>query len=150
MASSTTTELATRHANGTNGVAQSDIFEEAYLPPVAANRRRSPSIAPRWFAPRKGVRESAQSGRYRRSSLVECGYPVVPQHRFARVVQLVLAIEDFTGTMSLEFLDYTLSGASSSRTVRQRDLTYEMPMKVRFVSSTKTGGEKRGSIWVPA
>ncbi|HEX8464740.1 MAG TPA: hypothetical protein VF627_09000, partial [Abditibacterium sp.] len=41
-------------------------------------------------------------------------------------------IEDFTGTMSLEFLDYTLGEPKfSPDECRERDLTYEMPMKVK-------------------
>jgi DNA-directed RNA polymerase beta subunit len=41
-------------------------------------------------------------------------------------------IEDFTGTMSLEFLDYSLGEPKfDPDECRERDLTYEMPMKVK-------------------
>jgi len=55
-------------------------------------------------------------------------------------------IEDFTGTMSLEFLDYTLGEPKfSPDECRERDLTYEMPMKVKVRVVNKESGELKES-----
>jgi len=55
-------------------------------------------------------------------------------------------IEDFTGTMSLEFLDYTLGEPKfSPDECRERDLTYEMPMKVKVRLVNKETGELKES-----
>ena len=59
-------------------------------------------------------------------------------------------IEDFTGTMSLEFLDYTLGEPKfSPDECRERDLTYEMPMKVKVrVVNKETGELKESEVYL--
>lgn len=59
-------------------------------------------------------------------------------------------IEDFTGTMSLEFLDYTLGEPKfSPEECRERDLTYEMPMKVKVrVVNKETGELKESEVYL--
>jgi DNA-directed RNA polymerase subunit beta len=55
-------------------------------------------------------------------------------------------IVDFTGDISLEFLDYTLGEPKSSPDeCRERDLTYEMPMKVKVRLVNKVTGELKES-----
>ncbi|MDQ3815464.1 MAG: DNA-directed RNA polymerase subunit beta [Armatimonadota bacterium] len=59
-------------------------------------------------------------------------------------------IEDFTGAMSLEFLDYTLGEPKfSPDECRERDLTYEMPMKVKVrVVNKETGELKESEVYL--
>jgi DNA-directed RNA polymerase subunit beta len=59
-------------------------------------------------------------------------------------------IEDFTGTMSLEFLDYTLGEPKfAPDECRERDLTYEMPMKVKVrVVNKETGELKESEVYL--
>jgi DNA-directed RNA polymerase subunit beta len=59
-------------------------------------------------------------------------------------------IEDFTGTMSLEFLDYSLGEPKfDPDECRQRDLTYEMPMKVKVrVVNKETGELKESEVYL--
>jgi len=55
-------------------------------------------------------------------------------------------IVDFTGDISLEFLDYTLGEPKfSPDECRERDLTYEMPMKVKVRVVNKVTGELKES-----
>jgi DNA-directed RNA polymerase subunit beta len=55
-------------------------------------------------------------------------------------------IVDFTGDISLEFLDYTLGEPKfSPDECRERDLTYEMPMKVKVRLVNKVTGELKES-----
>jgi DNA-directed RNA polymerase subunit beta len=55
-------------------------------------------------------------------------------------------IEDFTGNMALEFLDYSLGEPKfSPDECRERDLTYEMPMKVKVRVVNKESGELKES-----
>src|SRR5690606_15107941 len=55
-------------------------------------------------------------------------------------------IVDFTGDISLEFLDYTLGEPKfSPEECRERDLTYEMPMKVKVRLVNKVTGELKES-----
>ncbi len=59
-------------------------------------------------------------------------------------------IEDFTGTMSLEFLDYTLGEPKfAPDECRERDMTYEMPMKVKVrVVNKETGELKESEVYL--
>jgi DNA-directed RNA polymerase subunit beta len=59
-------------------------------------------------------------------------------------------IEDFTGTMSLEFLDYSLGEPKfEPDECRERDLTYEMPMKVKVrVVNKETGELKESEVYL--
>ena len=59
-------------------------------------------------------------------------------------------IEDFTGAMSLEFLDYTLGEPKfTPDECRERDLTYEMPMKVKVrVVNKETGELKESEVYL--
>jgi DNA-directed RNA polymerase subunit beta len=59
-------------------------------------------------------------------------------------------IEDFTGTMSLEFLDYSLGEPKfDPDECRERDLTYEMPMKVKVrVVNKETGELKESEVYL--
>ena len=51
-------------------------------------------------------------------------------------------IEDFTGTLSLEFLDYQLGDAKYSvEECRERDITYELPLKAKVRLVTKETGD---------
>jgi len=51
-------------------------------------------------------------------------------------------IEDFTGTLSLEFLDYQLGEAKYSvEECRERDITYELPLKAKVRLVTKDTGD---------
>ncbi len=55
-------------------------------------------------------------------------------------------IVDFTGDISLEFLDYSLGEPKfSPEECRERDLTYEMPMKVKVRLVNKVSGELKES-----
>ncbi len=59
-------------------------------------------------------------------------------------------IEDFTGNLSLEFLDYTLGDPKFSvEECRERDITYELPLKahVRLVSK-ETGEVKESEVYM--
>ena len=59
-------------------------------------------------------------------------------------------IEDFTGTMSLEFLDYSIGEPKfEPEECRQRDLTYEMPLKVKVrVVNKETGELKESEVYL--
>ncbi|HEX8551272.1 MAG TPA: DNA-directed RNA polymerase subunit beta [Abditibacteriaceae bacterium] len=59
-------------------------------------------------------------------------------------------VEDFTGTMSLEFLDYSLGEPKfEPDECRERDLTYEMPMKVKVrVVNKETGELKESEVYL--
>ena len=59
-------------------------------------------------------------------------------------------IEDFTGNMALEFLDYSLGEPKfSPDECRERDLTYEMPMKVKVrVVNKETGELKESEVYL--
>jgi DNA-directed RNA polymerase subunit beta len=55
-------------------------------------------------------------------------------------------IEDFTGTLSLEFLEYNLGEPKwDPNECRERDLTYEMPLKVKVRLVNKETGELKES-----
>ncbi|MCS6861317.1 MAG: hypothetical protein NZT92_13455, partial [Abditibacteriales bacterium] len=55
-------------------------------------------------------------------------------------------IEDFTGTLSLEFLEYYLGEPKwDPNECRERDLTYEMPLKVKVRLVNKETGELKES-----
>ncbi|MBI3920754.1 MAG: DNA-directed RNA polymerase subunit beta [Armatimonadetes bacterium] len=55
-------------------------------------------------------------------------------------------IEDFTGTLSLEFLDYSLGEPKYDPIeCRDRDMTYEMPLKVKVRLVNKETGELKES-----
>ncbi|MGD8240213.1 MAG: DNA-directed RNA polymerase subunit beta, partial [Armatimonadota bacterium] len=59
-------------------------------------------------------------------------------------------IEDYTGTLSLEFLGYTIDGALESlEECRERDLTYQAPVrsKVRLVHK-ETGEVKESEVYM--
>jgi len=55
-------------------------------------------------------------------------------------------IEDFTGTLSLEFLDYNLGEPKyAAQACRDRDMTFEMPLKVKVRLVNKETGELKES-----
>lgn len=60
------------------------------------------------------------------------------------VLSEVSPIEDFTGNMTLEFIDYSFGQtAYSIEECRERDMTYSTPIKVRVRLLTKEEGEIR-------
>ncbi len=72
------------------------------------------------------------------------------QHGLRELFDSFSPIEDFTGTMSLEFLDYTLGEPKfAPDECRERDLTYEMPMKVKVrVVNKETGELKESEVYL--
>ena len=152
MARSTTSELATVHGhastNGSNGHngAGPDIFNEAYLaselPLIGSGRKITRSTLVRTARQRRNIHD--QDGLVI-PNLVEMqleSYQWFLNTGLRELFNSFSPIEDFTGTMSLEFLDYTLGEPKfEPDECRQRDLTYEMPMKVKVRVVNKETGE---------
>lgn len=156
MARSTTAELATRngHANGNNGGAGADIFDEAYLaselPSIGSGRTINRSTLVRTARQRRSIHD--QDGLVI-PNLVEMqleSYQWFLNTGLRELFDSFSPIEDFTGTMSLEFLDYTLGEPKfEPDECRQRDLTYEMPMKVKVrVVNKETGELKESEVYL--
>jgi DNA-directed RNA polymerase subunit beta len=135
--------------NGANGVLQ-DYYVDGTLPTLGQGRAVSRSTLVRTAQQRARLYEQAG---VEVPNLVEMqleSYQWFLNTGLRELFDSFSPIEDFTGTMSLEFLDYTLGEPKfDPDECRERDLTYEMPMKVKVrVVNKETGELKESEVYL--